>query len=198
MKTKRLVVASRMQSKVVVEWGNSESQEWDFGYLGRTEAAVRKYKWCNVRCFTATYKNKKFQRGAFLLSTLALHLTKLSKVTQAGCFDFAQVKASVELCINEDSDAAAKSELKANCEKRHREFGMLGGLAHSCVSSGMTFWKGAKRLANWSSPHKKMETGVAWTNYQGIFLLNLQGRVYVKVPKKYSKPRLIRIFDKTG
>ena len=39
---KRSVVAARMQNKVVVEWDNSESMEWDFGYLGRTEAAVRK------------------------------------------------------------------------------------------------------------------------------------------------------------
>ena len=41
-KDKRSVVAARMQNKVVVEWDNSESMEWDFGYLGRTEAAVRK------------------------------------------------------------------------------------------------------------------------------------------------------------
>ena len=34
-----------------------------------------------------------------------------------GCYYFAQMKASVELCINKLSDAAAKSELKANCEK---------------------------------------------------------------------------------
>jgi len=39
---KRSVVAARMQNKVVVKWGNSESMEWDFSYLGRTEAAVRK------------------------------------------------------------------------------------------------------------------------------------------------------------
>ena len=39
---KRSAVAARMQSKVVVEWGNNESLEWDFGYLGRTEAALRK------------------------------------------------------------------------------------------------------------------------------------------------------------
>ena len=68
-------------------------------------------------CFTATYKNKKFQFGAFFLLTLAIHLTKLNKVIQAVYFDFAQVKASVALCINELSDAAAKCELEANCEK---------------------------------------------------------------------------------
>jgi len=39
---KRSLAAVRMQNKVVVEWSNSESKEWDFGYLGRTEAAVRK------------------------------------------------------------------------------------------------------------------------------------------------------------
>jgi len=67
-----------------------------------------------VRCFTATYKNKKFQHGAFLLPTLVPHLTELSKVFQAVCFDFAQVKASAKLCINMLSDAAVKSELKVN------------------------------------------------------------------------------------
>jgi len=50
-----------------------------------------------VRCFTATYKNKRIQHGAFLLSTLVPHLTEMSKVFQAGCFDFAQMKASVKL-----------------------------------------------------------------------------------------------------
>jgi len=77
------------------------------------------------------------------LSTLALHLTELSEVFQAGCFNSAQVKACVELCINNLSDAAAKSELKANCEKFDSELGELGtldGLADTCVSTGMSFW----------------------------------------------------------
>ena len=110
-----------------------------------------------MRCFTATYKNKKFQHGAFLLSTLVPHLTELSKVFQAVCFDFAQGKPSIELYINKLPDAAVKSELKANCVKFDSEFGELGtpdGLADSCVSSGMAFWKSAERLANWS-PHTK-------------------------------------------
>jgi len=59
-------------------------------------------------------KTKKIQLGAFFLSTLAIHLTKLNRVIQAVCFDFAQVEAYEELCINKLSDAAAKSELKAN------------------------------------------------------------------------------------
>ena len=57
---------------------------------------------------------KQFQHGAFLLSTLAPHLTELSKVFQTVCFDLAQVKTSVELCINKFSDAAAKAELITN------------------------------------------------------------------------------------
>jgi len=47
----------------------------------------------NVRCFTAIYENKKFQRGTFLLSTLALHLTEMSKVFQVECSNLAQMKA---------------------------------------------------------------------------------------------------------
>ena len=39
---KTSAVAARMQNKVVVEWGNSESKEWDFGHLCRTGEAVRK------------------------------------------------------------------------------------------------------------------------------------------------------------
>jgi len=69
-----------------------------------------------VRCFTATFENKKFQHGAFPLSTLLPQLTELSKVFQAGYFNFAQMKSSAELCINKFSDSTAKSELKANCE----------------------------------------------------------------------------------
>ena len=76
-----------------------------------------------MRCFPATYKNKKNQHDAFLLSTLEPHLTELSIVFEAGCFDFAQVKASVDLCINKLSDAFAKSEFKANCEQFDSELG---------------------------------------------------------------------------
>ena len=43
--------------------------------------------------------------------------TSPDNVFQARCFNFAQVKASVELCINKLSDVGAKSELKVHCEK---------------------------------------------------------------------------------
>ena len=68
------------------------------------------------------------------------------------------MKASVEMCIDKLSDAAAKSELKANCQKFDNELAELGTLdvlADSCVSSGMMFWKSAKRLTNWPSPFTK-------------------------------------------
>jgi len=61
------------------------------------------------------------------------------------------MKASLELCINKLSDAATKSQLKAICEKFDGEFGESrtpGGLADSCVSSVIAFWKGTGRLAN--------------------------------------------------
>jgi len=89
-----------------------------------------------VHCFIATYENKKFQHGAFLLSTLAPHLTELTEVFQARYFNFAQMKVSVELCINKLSDTAAKSEIESNCKKfdsELRELRTPGG----CVSSGM-------------------------------------------------------------
>ena len=109
---------------------------------------------------------------------LAPHLTELSKVFEAGCFDFAQVKASVELCINRFSDDAAKSELKTDCEKFDSELGELGtldGLADSCVSSGMAFGKGAERLSNWSFPYNKWRQ--EWTD-------QLPRHLFAKPPRK--------------
>ena len=99
-----------------------------------------------MRCFTATNENKKIQHGAFVLSLLTLHLTKVSNGFDSGCFDLAQVKASVELCIHKISDGAAKSEFKANFQKfdSKLELGTLVGLVESCVSSGMAFWKAAE------------------------------------------------------
>jgi len=61
------------------------------------------------------------------------------------------MKASVKLCINKLSDAAAIFELKSNCEKFHSELGELrtpDGSTDSCVSSGMAFRKGMERPAN--------------------------------------------------
>jgi len=56
---------------------------------------------------------------------LSPHLTELSQVFQAECFNFAQMKASAELCINKLYDATAKSELKANCEMFDSGLGYL-------------------------------------------------------------------------
>ena len=56
---------------------------------------------------------QKFRHAALLLSTLAPQLTELSNVFEARCFNFEQMKASAELCINKLSDAAAQPELKA-------------------------------------------------------------------------------------
>jgi len=62
-----------------------------------------------VRYCSATYE-KKISTCCFPFVNVGINLTELSKVLQEGCFNFAQMKASVELCINKLSDAAAKSE----------------------------------------------------------------------------------------
>jgi len=62
------------------------------------------------------------------------------------------MKTSAELCIHKLSDAAAKSKLKANCEKFDSELGNLQrrmAWLTRCVSSGMAFWKSTKRAENW-------------------------------------------------
>jgi len=66
------------------------------------------------------------------------------------------MKASVELYTNKLSDAAAKSELKADWEKFDSELVELrkqNGFTDSCVSSVMAIWKGTERLENWSFPY---------------------------------------------
>ena len=116
-----------------------------------------------MRCFTATCENKKFQHSAFLLSTLASLLIELKKVFQARCFNFAQMKSSVELCINKLYDAAAKSEFKGNREKFDSglgEIGTLDDLAALCVSSVMAFWKSAESFSKFTVLIHKRETGV--------------------------------------
>jgi len=87
-------------------------------------------------------KTENFQHATFLSSTLATHLTKQNKVFQAGCFNFAQMKGSVELCINKLLGAAAKSELQTNCKKFDNESEELrtrDDLSDSCVPNGMAF-----------------------------------------------------------
>jgi len=83
-------------------------QQWDFDYLylGHIEAAVRKYQWWSARCFTATSENEKFQHYRTEQS-----MSEPTKVFQAGCLNLAQMKASVELCINKLSNTDAKTEI---------------------------------------------------------------------------------------
>jgi len=91
------------------------------------------------------------------------------------------MKASVELYINKLSDAAAKSGLKADCEKFDSELGeprTPDGLADSCVSSGMALWKGTERMANLSSPYTKKKTGVNEpTTAASLCLVSQEGRM---------------------
>jgi len=70
------------------------------------------------------------------------------------------MKASaIATCINRLSDAAAKSELEANCEKSDRELGELrtpDGLVDSCVSSGNGVWEWHRKSGKLIIPIYKM------------------------------------------
>jgi len=90
------------------------------------------------------------------LSTLPPHLAELlSKVFQAECFNFAQMKASVQLCNNKLSDAADKSELKADCDK------LDSGLGELTVERRMAWltrvcqvpWRFARAPKGWQTDH---------------------------------------------
>ena len=99
------------------------------------------------------------------------------------------MKSSVKLCINKLSDAAAKSELKANCEKFVSELGKLGtldGLADSWESSGMSFWKCAEILANWSSHTQKWRQ--EWMN-------QLPRHLFAKPPRKSACQEAAKIIE---
>ena len=162
MKTK----GRQLQRACKTRWLSSEetdkSWEWDLA-VGPHWSRCQKMKMMQCALFYCDFWKQEFQHGAFVLSPLPPHLTELSKVFQAGCFDFVQMKASVELYINKLFGTAAKSELKTNCEKfdsELRELRMPDGLADSYVSSGMACWKGTKRVTNWSSTYTNWETGV--------------------------------------
>ena len=69
-----------------------------------------------------------------------------SKGFQAGLFNFAQMKASVDLCINKLSDAAAKSEIKAMAKILAVNLGYLE--CRMVWLHIVAFWKGTERLAD--------------------------------------------------
>ena len=104
-----------------------------------------------MRCFTATYENKKFKHAAFLLSTLAPHLTELSKAFQAGYLNFAQMKASVELCINKVSDAASKPRAKSLILN-------LGNLEPRMVVCQVA-WRFGRAPKDWQIDHLSTQKG---------------------------------------
>jgi len=131
-----------------------------------------------VQCafFTVTYENKKRQRGAFLLSTLPHHLAELSKVFQAVCFNLAQMKASVELCISKLSNAADKSELIANCEKFDSEVWELRLVWLSRVCQVSWRFEGHRKIgSNSSSAYTTRETGANAPTTE-VSLLSLPGK----------------------
>jgi len=104
-------------------------QQWDQGvrfWLFRLHwSSCQKIEMMQCALLSCDLWKQKLQHAAFLLPRLAPHPTELSKVFQVGCFNFAQMKASVELWINKLSDTAAKSGLKANCEKFDSDLGLL-------------------------------------------------------------------------
>jgi len=158
-------------------------QQWELGVrfwlFGPHWSSCQKIEMMQCALFYCDFWKQKFQHGAFLLSTLPPHLTELSKVFQAGCFNFAQMKASaIATCINRLSDAAAKSELEANCEKSDRELGELrtpDGLVDSCVSSGNGVWEWHRKSGKLIIPIYKMRDRSELTNYRCISLLSLPG-----------------------
>ena len=145
-------------------------------------------------------KKQKISICCFLFLNIGTSRDRTEQSFQVVCFNLAQVKASVELCINKLSDAAAKSELEANCEKFDSDLGELGtldGLADSCVK-----WHGAleghRSISKLIVPIHKKEDRNKWTNHRGISLLSLPERVYGKMSGKYWNQSWIKGACKGG
>jgi len=115
---KRSAVAARMQNKVVVESSVAIVRARMEILAALKQLSENKN---DAMCVVSLRLVKTNIFNMELLSTLIPHLTELSKAFQAGCFDFALVKASTELCINKFTAAAGKSELNANCGKLDSE-----------------------------------------------------------------------------
>ena len=94
---------------------------------------------------------------------------------------FAQMKASVELCINKLSDAAAKSELKANCENLIVNLWNLERRMVVCQVA----WRleGHRKIGKLMISIHKNGGRSEW-NYRGISLFSLPERVHAMMPRK--------------
>ena len=81
-----------------------------------------------IQCalFYCDLRKQKISIWYFPFVNIATLPDRTNQTFQAGYFNFALMKASVELCINKLSHAAAKSEFKANCEKFDSELGEVG------------------------------------------------------------------------
>ena len=123
-------------------------------------------------------KTKNFNMVLSFLSTLPPHQTELSKIFQVVCFNFAQMKAYIELWINKLSGAAGKSELNANCEKLDSELGELrmpDGLP-ACVCQ--VSWHFVRAPKDWQIDHPHTQNGrQEWMN-------QLPGHLFDEPPRK--------------
>jgi len=143
-----------------------------FSLYGSHWCRCQKLKMMQCAFFTVICENKKFHHGAFLFSTLLFHLTELSTIFQKGCFNFAQMKASVEPCINKlsDSDTAAKPELKSDCKRFKSELGehrTPDDLADLCVKWHACVLEGHRKIGKLTIPIDKKGDRSECTNYRG-------------------------------
>jgi len=114
------------------------------GTKGRQLQRVCKIRWLSSKAtvgagseilaiWAALKQLSENKNDAMFVASMRLRKTKSFNVAtspdkternfQAECFNFAQINASVELCINKLSDAASEYELKATCEKFDRKLG---------------------------------------------------------------------------
>ena len=230
----RSTVAARMQSKVVVEWGNCaelgvrfwllglhwsscEHAQLGGGHGGRPSQFFRQWRY-NMPCpptfislgFVIYWFHTKLFHSHFAIKlgpwlwaakndavdivllrlmkiknslwcfpiTLLPHLTELSIVFQAGCFNLAHMKASVELCMNKLSDGAAKSELKADWERFESELWELrtpDGLADSVRVKWHGGLQGHRMVGKLIIPiHRKGNRSEASTALASLSLASLE------------------------
>ena len=122
--TKKKVGSCSAHAKQCGCW---ERRQWELSEILAIRAAlkqlVKKMMQCTLFCCDLWKQN--ISTCCFRFFNTGASPDRTEQSFYAGCFNFAQMKASVQLCINKLSDAAAKSEIKANYEKFDSALGEL-------------------------------------------------------------------------
>ena len=112
-------VATRMQNNVVVESEVTVRASSAVLAIWVAWSSCQKIKMMQCALFYCDLSKQKMSTSYLRFVNIATSPDRTEQIFPAGCFNFAQMKASVELCINKLSGGWCRwyiIELKVNCE----------------------------------------------------------------------------------